>query len=145
MSALGETRALCEAYIARAEQLERDRKPGEGIFGMRGGPRDNPCHQQFADDFERLMQALAGQRPSSGEAREALAYAYGLALAHTEPLTAYWMLQAIHGLTLPLIALLSPQDARALRDDYARDYPRSKRLPAQEQVCKALEKAAKGA
>ena len=134
---------LCASYIARAEQLERDRKPGDGLLGMSGGPKDDPCHDQFAADLEQLFRDMNAQTPSSAEVREALAYVYRAPLEHPEPLTVYWMLQAVHVFTIEPIALLSAEDARALRDDYQRSYRRWERLPAQKKVLSALERAAK--
>lgn len=142
MSWMAAIQRLYEAYIARAEQLERDRKPGDGLLGMSGGPKDDPCHDQFAAELERLVKDMAAQGPSSGEVRETLAYIYRAPLEHREPLTVYWMLQAVHGFTVELITLLSAEDARILRDDYAQSYRRWERLPVQKKALSALEKAA---
>ena len=144
MSRYCDIRALYDAYIAKAEQLERDKKPGDGLFGLSSGPKDHPCHEQFADDLQALLADIAAEAPASGEVREMLSYIYTAPLDHKWPLTVYWMLQAVHGLTVDLAALLAPQDAKALRDDYAKAYRRWERLPAQTKALDALEKACKG-
>ena len=136
----GPLRALYEAYIAKAEQLERDRKPGQGIFGIPGGPKDDPCHEQFAADVQALLDDMVSQRPTSAQAREALAYIYRAPREHREPQTVYWMLQAVHGLTVPLAALLDRADAKALRDEYVKMYRRWERLPAMNQALAALDR-----
>ena len=144
MSRFDDIRALYDAYIAKAEQLERDKKPGEGLFGLSSGPKDHPCHEQFGNDLQALLADIAAERPASGEAREMLLYIYSAPLDHKWPLTVYWMLQAVQGLTLELIPLLTAQDAKALCDAYAKTYRRWERLPAQVKALDALKKASKG-
>lgn len=141
---MADIQALYEAYIAKAEQLERDKKPGDGLLGLTSGPKDDPCHEQFAADLEALLKEMRARRPSSEEIREALAYVYRMPLEHRQPLTVYWMLQAVHGMTADLAELLAAQDAQALRDAYARDYRRWERLPAQRKALAALDRARKG-
>lgn len=143
MSWITAIQTLYESYIARAEQLEREKKPGDGLLGMPGGPKDDPCHDQFAADLEQLLKNMLAQGPSSAEVKETLSYIYRAPLEHREPLTVYWMLQAVHGLTENLIVLLSPQDARSLRDVYVKDYRRWERLPVQKKALSALERAQK--
>lgn len=144
MSWLGDVRALYDGYIARAEQLEREKKIGDGLFGFPGGPKDDPCHDRFAGALERLLSDMARQRPASDEVREVLAYVFTAADAHREPRTVYWMLEAVHGLTADLAALLTQEDAQALRDAYVKSYPRWKRLPSQKKALAALDAARKG-
>lgn len=144
MSAYDDLRALYEAYIAKAEQLERDRKPGDGLFGFGKKTADDPCHEQFAADLEALLHAILAQAPSSDEVSRILAYIYRAPSEHPEPKTVYWMLRAVHGLTVELAGRLAPQDAKALRDTYAKEYPRRERFPAQKNVLAALDKARKG-
>lgn len=144
MNWTAEIQALYEAYIARAEQLEREKKPGDGLLGLTSGPKDDPCHEQFASDLEALLKEMRAREPSSAEIREALAYVYRMPLDHREPLTVYWMLQAVHGMTADLAECLTAQDAQALREAYVRDYRRWERLPAQKKALAALDRARKG-
>ena len=138
MAELSDVRALCEAYIAKVESLEHNRKPGEGIFGLKGGPSDDPCHDRFADELRALLDQYASEEHRPEEVREVLSYIYTVPLAHREPKSAYWMLVAVHGLTLVLVEALDPASAAALRRRYATDYPRWERLPVQKQVLAAL-------
>lgn len=137
-------RELYEAYAAEAERLERERKPGQGIFGLPGGPKDHPCHEQFGLRLEALLARIAAQEPSSDELRPMLEYIYRAPREHRSPQTVYWMFQAVHGLTAALAEKLDPADARALQDEYAKTYRRWERLPAQKKVLAALERARKG-
>ena len=134
--------ALYEAYIEKARQLERDKKLGDGWMGLKPGPKDDPCHGQFAQDLEQALAELLAAEPSSAGTYEVLAYVYRAPKALSAPLTATWMFQAVHGLTEPLISRLDRADARALRDEYKRLYRRWDRLPTQKQTLDALEKAA---
>ena len=134
--------ALYEAYIEKTRQLERDKKLGDGWMGLKPGPKDDPCHGQFARDLEQALAALLAAEPSSVGTREVLAYIYRAPKTLTAPLTATWMFQAVHGLTAPLISRLDAADAQALRDEYKRLYRRWDRLPTQKKTLDALEKAA---
>ncbi len=143
MNWLDEVRSLWEDYVARAEQLERDKKPGAGIFGLTPGPKDDPCHGHFGEDAEKLLGQMLDAGPDPEEVRAVLAYIYRAPMEHREPVTAFWMLQAVHGFTAPLAALLRPEDARALREGYEKLYRRQDRFPAQKKVLAALKKAEK--
>lgn len=135
-------RALYETYIDTVETLERNRKPGDGLLGLKPGPADDPCHDRFADELGAAIAEYASEGPSSEEARAVLEHIYTLPSAHREPQSIYWMLVAVHGLTPPLIDRLSPADANALARLYAGEYRRWERLPAQQQVLAALKKKA---
>ena len=144
MEPLEGIQALYEAYWEKTKQLERDRKPGQGLLGFGSGPKDDPCHDRFAEDTEAFLKDLEAAVPTPAQVREVLAFIYRAPLDRPEPLTAYWMMRAVHGLTLPLIGHLTPEDARAMKDVYEKDYPRRDRFPAQKKVLSALTKAAKG-
>ena len=143
MNWLEEVRSLWEAYIAKTEQLERDKKPGAGIFGLTPGPKDDPCHGRFGEEAEALLGRMAAAEPDPEEIREVLAYIYRAPTEHREPLTAFWMLQAVHGFTAPLAEKLRPEDARALREGYERLYRRQDRFQPQKKALAALKKAEK--
>ena len=137
--------ALYEAYIDAVRTLERNRRPGEGLFGLKGGPADDPCHDRFAKDLEAAIAELSAEEPSPDEARTVLEHIFEAPSAHRELKSAYWMLIAVHGLTAPLIGWLSAPDAAELHRRYAKEYRRWERLPVQNQVLEALKKQAKSA
>ena len=144
MSGIGEIRAVCEEYIEKAEQLERDRKIGEGLLGIGKKPADDPCHERFAEDIERLTGEISSRSPDSGEAKEILQYMYALPSAHEEPKSIYWMLVAVHGTCAGLIRFLSAADAEELYKMYSGAFRRWERLPVQKKVCEQLKKQSKG-
>ena len=141
---LEEVISLYEAYLEEFYQLERKRKPMEGAFGFGGGPKNYPCHDRFAGDLEQLLQEFAEQSPSSGEVGEVLNYIYFTAPEcwKAEP-AVYWMLMAVHSLTMDLIGLAEPSEAARLYDVYQRVYPRRSRLPSQDKLLALLKKRAK--
>ena len=143
MSGTDAVRALYEAYIAKVEQLEREKKPLEGAFGFGNSPKNDPCHEQFAADLEALLRDLLAGNPASDEVREMLQYIYFAPVEHMEPKSVYWMLQAVHVMTVDLAAYLTPVDARTLRDEYAKTYRRWDRLPTHKKALAALDKAQK--
>lgn len=131
-------RSLYETYLDTVETLERNRKPGEGLFGLTKGPADDPCHDRFIEDLTAAIKDYAEQMPTSAELAETLNYMYTVPLAYKELRSAYWMLIAAQGLSLDLIAGLDPADAAALFQSYGKAYPIWERLPVQRQVLTAL-------
>ena len=133
-------RQLYADYLERAHQVERDHKPGDGLFGFGSKPSDDPCHSQFAQELEECLKKLAAEAPSSTVVREVLDSIYEAPGENRDFLSAYWMLVAVQGVTLDLIPLLAPADAEALWRRYKKMYPRWERLPAQEKVHAALKR-----
>lgn len=139
MEALEEVKRLYEAYEEQFHQQELARKPGAGMFGLGMGPKDYPCHNQFAQDLEALLQEIEGRQPDSAQTRELLEYIYTAPQArHKNQDAVYWMMLAVHSLTVALIQRLAPSDAQALYDICWGIYPRRGRLPAQDKVLSAL-------
>ena len=138
MTGFDEIKQICSDYIAAAEKVENERKPADGLFGMGKKPADDPCHDRFAEKLGDALKEIASCCSGSSEAKEILSYLYRLPKEHTEPVSIFWMLNAVHGLTLPLIDCLSHEDAVYLRKQYTSDYKRWERLPVQEDVVKAL-------
>ena len=144
MEYLDTVRQLYEAYLAKTEQLERDRKPGDGLFGMGSGPANDPCHDRFAEELEAVLGAMARETLSSGQVRSVLEYIYRMPLENKENSLAYWMLLAVHNLTVELAQRLDAPDAEALWRDYRKKYPRRDRLPSQKRVLSVLDTGRKG-
>lgn len=131
-------RGLYERYLREVEQLELNRKPGAGYFGIKGGVADDPCHERFAEALRGFYTDFAAGEPSSAAARELMACACTLPKEAETPRAAFWMLLAVQGLTLPLVGLLDASDAAALCALYESTYRRSERLPVQIKLIKAL-------
>lgn len=127
-------------YIEKARKLELERKPGDGLFGVGKKPSDDSCHDEFAETLEKALDDLASSNPSADEVSCVLSFIYKAPSEHRELLSVYWMLNAVHGLTLGLIPRLTPDDAKDLKQRYNDDFPKWERLPVQKQVFSALGK-----
>ena len=125
-------------YLKKVETLEANRKPAEGIFGLKGGPKDDPCHDRFADDLGRLFADFSKQEPESSEVCAVLQELFLAADAHRDANSAFWMLLAVQGLGQELIGRLSASDAALLYDSLKKTYPRRERFPIQKQILAKL-------
>lgn len=132
---------LLEEYLSAAEKLERSRRPTE-LFGLKFGPSDDPLHERFAEDMTALLSDFAAEGTGSAATRAVLEKLLLAAQNYPKPVSAHWMLVAVQGLARNLIPGLSRADAAALARDYEVAWPRRARLPVQDQILKALKKAA---
>lgn len=141
---LNEARRLYETYEAKFQAQEQKRKPLEGAFGLGGGPRSYPCHDEFAEQLKALLDSPEAGSLSPERTRQLLEYIYFAPARHPDGRDAvYWMKLAVHGLTTDLLSRLEPEDAGAIYAAYQNAYPRRNRLPAQETLLKALKKRSK--
>lgn len=125
-------------YLEKVETLEKNRKPAEGIFGLKGGPKDDPCHDRFAADLSGLFSDFSEREPESSEVCAVLQELFLAADAHRDVNTAFWMLLAVQGLGQELIERLSASDAALLYDSLKKTYPRRERFPVQKQLLEKL-------
>ena len=135
-------RALYASYLEEAEAAEKNRKPGAGWFGTKGGPADDPCHDRFAESMRSYLEELSSGAPSD-TIRDELAFIYAAPRKHPEPRAAYWMLVAVQGLTRPLVGRLTPQDAGELTELLEKSFRRSERVPVQVQLIRELRERAR--
>ena len=139
---LARLETLYDDYLRTVDKLERERKPADGLLGLRPGPADDPCHDRFAADLAELLRDFAADGADSAAARAVLETVYAAPLKHPEPKSSYWMLVAVQGLTRDLIALLSTEDAAEVAARFAEDYPRRERLPVQDELLSLLRQRA---
>ena len=137
---IAEVKEIYEDYIEKVRKLEKEKKPADGLLGFGKKISDDPCHDVFAEKLEKILNEFAAIEPPSDKVYEVLAYIYHAPAENTEYESAYWMLNAVHGLTLSLVGRLSPQDADKLCELYEKDIPRRKRLPVQKKVASVLKK-----
>ena len=134
---------IYEDYSAEAWEYERRRKPTDGLLGMKGGPADDPSHDRFAKALGDCLAEFAAAAPDSASVRAVLERLYAPPDKGAVTQSAYWMLIAVQGLQTGLIDSLAGEDARALCERYAGDYPRWQRLPVQKKIFAALKAKAK--
>ncbi len=131
---------LYENYLDKVDYLEKNKPFGAGIFGMKGGPADDPCHDRFAEDLADLLGRLAENKPEPSEVQDTLRKIFFEPKKHVNLRAAYWMLLAVHSMTLDLIGLLPGEAAGELLREYCKEYPRWERLPVQKKVIDSLKK-----
>ena len=134
---------LYDGYLEKAIQVEQNRKPGEGIFGIGKKPSDDPCHERFLEELKKWLEAFERSEPESPMIREALSLIYQAPKKFPEPKSSYWMLIAAQGLTKELIPRLNAPDAEALATEFSAAYKRWERLPIQKEILDALIRAEK--
>lgn len=137
---LEQVRELYEDYTAEFARLESNRRLGAGMFGLGGGPRDYPCHERFSRALEELLCRAAS---NEAQAEEILEYVYFAPLGRRKD-AVYWMMTAVHGMTLELVGQTSPRGAGQLLARYQEAYPRREWLPVQKKVAAALKTRANG-
>ncbi|MBR0161318.1 MAG: hypothetical protein IJQ02_08585 [Oscillospiraceae bacterium] len=133
-----QAQSLISEYLKNVESAERSQSPTDGLLGTKGGVRDHPCHDRFVSDLEFFLNTVTADAPDSDRVRELLRALCAAPLAASVPKSAYWMLLAVQGMIIPLVDLLTPEDAAGFSEEYASLYPRRERLPAQQKLLDAL-------
>ena len=95
----------------------------------------------FSRIFSRRADARSGA--DSAAVREVMEYVISAPQKADAPRAAYWMLIAVQGLTRPLLPLLSASDAGTVCALLEKIFPRSQRLPVQDELRRELRKRAK--
>ena len=130
--------ALAE-YARAVDEVQKKRRPFDGVLGLGNHPSNDPCHDAFDKQVAALCEEAA--LPENQAERAPLVEAvFGAEGQWKGPEYARLMLIAAQRHTLPLLPLLAPESRKSLADWYRKTYPRRKRLPVQDQVLKALEK-----
>lgn len=97
MTTRNEIETLYAQYLEQAVNAEQNRRLTDGMFGFGKKPADDPCHTQFIEALQQILQEYAQNEPD---------------------------------------------DAAALTKEYAKLYRKWERLPVQDEIYKALQKAA---
>lgn len=132
-----------DRYITEAQEARQKAGLCDGLFGMGNDPRKHPCHESFYKAVETWAADFLKEGPPAEQCAEAAAWILQAADFHREDQDVYWYLYAAQLHALPLIARLAREDAKQLQQWYDRAYPARERMPAQDQVYRALKKAAR--
>ena len=106
--------SLYDGYLETVTRLESERKFGEGMFGLKSGPKD-----RFDQDLKSLLQELTPGETDPALLRDVLEYIYEAPVRNPYPKSAYWMMIAVQDLTKDLVAGLKPEDADILAASFA--------------------------
>lgn len=120
-------------YTEEATAVKQAASPLAGILGTSGGPSDHPCHQAFYDRVGSWTAEFLAKAPDADSVAEATRFILTAGAAHKDQPT-YWFVCAAQSHAKAMIALLSPQTCRELRQEYEDLYPRSSRLPLQQEI-----------
>ncbi len=135
MTYMEEFHEILEEYRGRVEEVEKKKRPLDGIFGMGRTPASDPCHetldQKVADMTERALK--------DGEMTDELVNALMRAAGEFEgPSYAQMTLVAIQRHGMKLIPGMSREGRRELLNWYEKVYPKRKRFPIQKEICRLL-------
>jgi hypothetical protein len=133
----------CDRYLADAREAREKAGLCDGLFGMGKDPRKDPCHERFYRTVESWTAEFLKQEPAAQQQAAAAAWILKAADEHRDETDVYWYLYAAQVHALPIIAKLEQGSAKELLQWYDRAYPARERMPVQDQVYRALKKAAR--
>lgn len=143
MNAINEIQAHNRRYFSTVDHLMKNLKLGDGLFGLGNDPKKDPCHMAYYEAIAATLSHVESQPLAEGELDEIVSCVLRMDKEHAQQSEMVrLMLQAVQGLTLPLIPRLSRDCAQELGDWYAHAYPRQSRMPNQSKVLRALNRRA---
>ena len=134
-----ELKDLYEAYRKESDEVYANAKLGAGLFGLGAGPKDDPCHMNFLKHLHQKVDEMT-HKPVSAEEAFLAAHWILCAQGENEQARDYWVLLAAHTEVLQLVPLLTPEDSGRLAREYAKSFPKARRLPAMNQLLSELQK-----
>lgn len=124
---------IFQDYSDAVEKARREAAPLAGIFGMRGGVKDDPCHMAFYNAVGAWVADFAAAQPEEAAVAEAARYLL-TAAAHRKGSATYWTCLAAQGHAKALLTQLPAAHCDALRQEYDRLYPKADRLPINDEI-----------
>ena len=124
-------------YDHAVQELQKNRKWLDGVFGLGNHPGNAACHELLDQKVESLCRRAA----ENGDEQEICALLKAIMEAGDRwegPEYARLMLVAVQRHTIDLIPRLPPEIRKALAPEYDQKYPRRKRLPVQEELYRRL-------
>ncbi len=138
---------LYDEYLRDMERITSEnlnlREAFSRLFGgSSAGPGSDSCNDRFYEGVKQLTEQLAAEGAPSGEIAEVIS-----CIIHREhrqqcSQSALLMLQAAHGLAVPLVELLEPAASAKLSEEYSVLLKSQALLPAQKQLYEKLKNRA---
>ena len=125
-------------YWQDIETCRKKYRPTDGLLGFGHGLKDDACHERFDERVKQAVIEMAEAGLTPGQAERVLQTLLLRNDINTWHTTAQWMLIAVQRHALPLIPLLSKEQAASLEASYKERWPRHTRLPVQKDILKAL-------
>ena len=138
MDELEQLREQYRQYHNQVQKVRLDAKPFAGVFGIGAGPKDDPCHMAFFHGVEETCKGFADAPVSADTAAAVIRYVVTAQTEGEKEGITYWPMMAAHGTILPLIPLITKEQASELKALYEQTVPKRERMPLQDKVLKAL-------
>ena len=132
-----ELRDILGRYEEAVREVEKTKRPMDGLFGLGRSPAQAPCHEAM----DREIAGLTTRAAEEADADAAGELASGLLKAASSfrgPEYANLSLTAAQRHAIPLISRMTPEARTELRVWYERAYPRHARFPIQKELIRAL-------
>ena len=144
MADLEQLRQIYAEYEEKLAQAQKQAGLFAGAFNMGDDPRKDACNQVFYENLGQWASEFLESKPTAEDAAQAVQWILEYPAQHQGSGT-YWMTYAAQKHAQNLIPMLSAQAAQQLREDFAQWYPRTERMPVQQEVLRALSaRAGKG-
>ena len=138
---LSQLNAYYDAYAKELMELYKKASPMAGVWGMGNHPRDDRCNEVFYYNVEKWVKEFLASKPSQEGVEAVVDWLLKLAQIHRDDNT-FWFSFAIQTHAKELIPLMSQARALELKAWYDDAYSVQERLPAQQEIYKALGKKA---
>ena len=132
-----ELREILGRYEEAVREVEKRKRPMDGLFGLGRSPAQDPCH----DAMDREIAALAERAAEEADEEGTGGLVSGLlkaAAGFQGPEYARLSLTAAQRHAIPLISRMSAETRAELRVWYEKAYPRQARFPIQKELIRAL-------
>ena len=144
MADLEQLEQIYTEYEEKLSQAVANASVFAGAFGMGDDPRKDACNQLFYEKVGQWTAAFRESNPTSGEAARVVRQILEYPARHRESGT-YWMTYAAQKHAQGLLSMVEPAEAEKLGAEFARLYPKTERLPVQQEVLRELSaRAGKG-
>lgn len=141
-------RLAYDDYVAFAKQLEESTGfLGNvlGVFGLNKGPANDPGHEKFYLEIKAAVEAVCSEHPDSDTADEIADILFSARYHYDQEPVSPLMFIAVEGAAIDLIPYLSQEKVNEIYRQYKADNPKSRSVPAQKKVLKALKDAVENA
>ncbi len=138
MSLTDEFRQMLAEYDENVGEVERKKRPLDGILGFGRVPANDPCHEALDKKAEELVARALAEGTEGREADELTGALLRAESRYTGPSYAGMTLIALQRHAKDLIPRMSPEGRRELLAWYEKQYPRRTRFPIQKEICGLL-------
>jgi len=125
------------AYAARKKSTFFDNFLGTGSAAQK-----HPCHEQFYEDMNKVMEEYVATEPEAAEAVQVSLFMLEEPAKHREH-DSYWFMYVCLAHIRELIPFMGKEDCAMLAEKMGQLYKKRDRMPVQEDTYKKLLKAAK--